>query len=140
VTGLAALLGYPLYLSVRLVGGLDDDTRIRAAAHLTAPRHQIRFERYTPDVRDVASAAELDLEQLVRDRVRYVVTSSFMYERYEFGARIGSLDAGQRALHARYQQLFRYPYEEIRPHFRTFAFSNPVIRIVDLQGPERPIQ
>ena len=33
-----------------------------------------------------------------------------------------------------YRRLFRYSYFEIRPEYRSFAFSNPVIRIVDLHS------
>lgn len=33
--------------------------------------------------------------------------------------------------------LYSYPYTEIKPAYKTFAFSNPVIRIIDIRDPEK---
>lgn len=57
------------------------------------------------------------------------VASSFHYDRYQLGTKLqNQRDAG-------YEFLFRYPYAEIRPDYKSFAFSNPVLRIVDLRQP-----
>jgi hypothetical protein len=135
---IGALVVHPLYLSVRLLDDLDDDTRLRAGQLLTGPRERMRFEPYTPGSRDVWSAAALDLEQLARDSVRYVIASSFMYGRFELADGLGDTDEDNRERLAKYRRLFEYPYVEVRPGFRTFAFSNPVIRIIDLQGRRGP--
>lgn len=35
-----------------------------------------------------------------------------------------------------YRELFKHPYTEIKPPYKSYAFSNPTIRIVDISGEE----
>ena len=64
--------------------------------------------------------------------VDYLVASSFMYDRYTTGAQLRNRRREIYQTHARYTELFTLPYVEFAPAYRTFAFSNPVIRIIDL--------
>jgi hypothetical protein len=54
-----------------------------------------------------------------------------MYDRYSTAARLH--DRRAEITDAHYRDLFTLPYVEFAPAYRTFAFSNPVIRIVDLR-------
>ena len=36
-----------------------------------------------------------------------------------------------------YLYSYLYTYTEIKPAYKTFAFSNPVIRIIDIRDPEK---
>ena len=134
---LAALVLVPLYMSARLVSGLASDTRVAAAAWLerhpgTAIGEAYSGETNEPPVRTVTS---LDAAQLRAGKVDYLVASSFMYERFAVGARLRNKDPEIYETQARYVALFARPYVEMAPAYRTFGFSNPVIRIVDVREP-----
>ena len=121
--------------SLRLIASLGRDTRILAENLLKGKSSQLITEPYGTSfgVR-VKSLAELDLCHLDR-RIRYLVASGFLYGRYEFAAKINSKYATKAELiWKRYQVIFHIPYKELRPKFRSYAFSNPTIRIIDLQA------
>jgi hypothetical protein len=61
--------------------------------------------------------------------------SSFNYERFFIGAEWWGQQPKVYKTHKKYMQLFSYPYREIIPAYKTFAFSNPVIRIIDIRDP-----
>jgi hypothetical protein len=85
----AALIVCPLYDSTRLVRGLEDDTRSRAAAWLEANPGKALVEPYA-SVRPsdgVRSAGALDADDASRRGIEYVLASSFMYDRYRVGSR-----------------------------------------------------
>jgi hypothetical protein len=133
----AALIVYPLYDSTRLVRGLEDDTRSRAAAWLEANPGKALVEPYA-SVRPsdgVRSAGALDADDVSRRAIEYVLASSFMYDRYRVGSRLPAQDAAVYRLQAGYDALFAHSFIEIAPAYRSLAFSNPTIRIVDLRPP-----
>jgi hypothetical protein len=131
--GFAALVLLPSYMSVRLVSGLDDDTRTQAAAWLGSRPGRAIFETYSGEGTSVRSVVEMDPAAWRARGVDYLVASSFMYDRYTTGARLRNQRPEVYRMHARYMDLFSRPYVEFAPTFRSFAFSNPVIRIVDLR-------
>jgi hypothetical protein len=131
--GLASLVLLPAYMSVRLVSGLGDDTRVQAAEWLERHPGWATFEAYSGEGRSVRSLVELDPAAWRARGVDYLVASSFMYDRYATGARLRNRRPEIYWTHERYLELFRLPYVEFSPAYRTFAFSNPVIRIIDLR-------
>jgi hypothetical protein len=131
--GFAALVLLPAYMSVRLLSGLTDDTRGRALEWLREhPGTQV-FEAYSSEGVSVRSLTELDPAAWRAKGVDYLVASSFMYDRYLTGARLRNQRPEIYWTSDRYARLFRLPYVEFAPAYRTFAFSNPVIRIIDLR-------
>jgi 4-amino-4-deoxy-L-arabinose transferase-like glycosyltransferase len=120
---------------LRLVAGLADDTRIVVGGLLVERRLQVATENYgTSFGIHVSSIAEIDLCR-IDPNIRYLVASSFQYGRFAFGAfHSGASNADARAVWKRYQAIFRIPYHEVRPYFKSYAFSNPIIRVVDLEA------
>jgi hypothetical protein len=123
------------WTSFRLVAALGDDTRYAADRILSGRDSQIVTELYgTSFGQPVRSLAELDLAKLNPD-TRYLVASSFVYGRFAYGARVGgSRNAAAAETWARYEELFRHPYCELRPRFMSYGFNNPTIRLIDLQA------
>ena len=65
--------------------------------------------------------------------VNYVLASSFMYDGFFLGSRLPGQDPEVYRIHERYVELFKRPYVEIRPAYRSFGFNDPVIRIIDIR-------
>ena len=63
----------------------------------------------------------------------HLAVSSFDYDRYLFAAKLANQDASTYRNATAYEAMFRLPTLEIRPAYRAFGFSNPVIRIVDIR-------
>src|SRR5262249_32081928 len=91
------------------------------------------FEAYSSEGVSVRSLTELDPAAWRAKGVDYLVASSFMYDRYVTGAQLRNQRPVIYWTHERYKSLFQLPYVEFAPACRTFAFSNPVIRIIDLR-------
>ncbi|MGD9855024.1 MAG: ArnT family glycosyltransferase [Planctomycetaceae bacterium] len=126
------LAGYPAIVSVRLTHELAQDTRERADEWLNTHGGQAIWERFTGAGWSVEAAGDLDVGDLRERGVKYVVTSSFGYESFLRQAEL----AGQPPMVSQrargYRELFRHPFIEFRPEFRSFGFSNPVVRIVEV--------
>jgi hypothetical protein len=126
--------------SVRLVAGLTNDTRNQADRMLVGKDAQIVSEVYGTSIgKRVPSLADLDPERLDPE-TRYLVASSFLYGRYEYGAAVGGpRNAAATEIWAKYRAIFAaHRYCEVRPAFETYAMSNPTIGIVDLKAkPDR---
>jgi hypothetical protein len=138
--GIAGLVLLPLVKTWELVSEMGRDTRVRAADWLAEHRGRAVYEFYTrghetPDVWSVASIRE---EEAHARGIRYLVASSFVYGRYELGQGLAGQSTGVYATSRRYARLFQHPYVEFRSPAGSYAFSNPVIRIVDIgPGPGR---
>jgi 4-amino-4-deoxy-L-arabinose transferase-like glycosyltransferase len=120
---------------LRLVSGLQNDTRILAEGLLAGRESQVVSEMYgTSFGLHVRSLAMLDPRR-PDPNIRYLVASSFVYDRLAEGASIGgAANAEAKGMWGRYQAMFRLPYCEIRPSFMSYGFSNPTIRIIDLRS------
>jgi 4-amino-4-deoxy-L-arabinose transferase-like glycosyltransferase len=129
----AALIALPLYTSVRLVSEIDDDTRFKATEWLKTHPGKAIAETYAAEVAPFRTVAMLSGDYLVDERVDYLVASSFTYERFLVGATLPGQDPRIHEDYERYMELFARPYVEIAPAYRSFAFSNPVIRIIDMR-------
>jgi hypothetical protein len=135
---LAAAIAWSGFVSLRLVVGLTHDTRTDALAWLDEQGDPWIGELFTPADDPLPSVALVDIEEERSEGIRFVVSSSFLYEQAFIGCRSGRCDGRLKAYYDGYQRLFSYPYTEIRPDFRTFAYSNPVIRIVDIRSQPAP--
>src|SRR5690606_13875547 len=121
------------------------DTRTRAAEWIVSEGGTVVADRYALD-RGVAPAesvmpldpadltASLDPRALARDGVDFLAVSSFVYERFAAGAALPDQPAEVHAAHQRFEELFTLPYREFAPDHRSFAFSNPVVRIIELRA------
>lgn len=131
----ATIVIYPAIDSLLLTYHLTRDTRLVARDWINKSGEKAIFERYAitsgHDLRSLGQINPLDYKQ---KNIRYLVASSFMYERYLEGAKLKNQNQKVYNVAKRYEKLFQLPITEIQPRHRSFAFSNPVIRIIDLRG------
>lgn len=137
ILGTLVLIVLPLWDTLLLVHYLNRDTRAAALARVAATGLPAIYERHSSDHWDVETAADLNLHGLRKQGVGLVVTSAFQYERYFRGVTLSGVREDASRRHQGYVVLFQNPYTEIRPSHRSFAFSNPVIRIVDIRDERR---
>ncbi|MFH1360502.1 MAG: glycosyltransferase family 39 protein [Candidatus Omnitrophota bacterium] len=130
------ILWLPFYDSMKLTFNLNKDTREQAIEWMTKSTDKIMCEQYVFPYFFVKSLADYDVRTWQRLGYTYLVASSFQYERYFFAHKLKGQDEEVYRAYERYKELFNYPYEEIKPVFKTFAFSNPVIRIIDIRRPD----
>ncbi|HSH69895.1 MAG TPA: hypothetical protein VK997_08250, partial [Deferrisomatales bacterium] len=126
----AAALLYPGWDAVQLVRNLPTDTRAAAARWVAERNTTALFESYASAEPGVKYAPD----GLRFASPRYLVTSSFMYDRFFLGAALGGQSPSVREKHREYQELFTLPFHEIVPAYKSFAFSNPTLRIVDVSS------
>jgi hypothetical protein len=121
-----------LYLSLRINGPTGDDPRVTVPATVLASEPRTAFDHYarfggvkpqaSPQLRPTAATADI------------FVSSSFAYERFaQFGGAPEEPDP-TRTKAAYYAALFKLPYLEVANGRPSFAFFNPVLRIVALDG------
>ncbi len=133
------LLAVPLWSSVRLSRGLEHDTRTRADAWLaTRAGRVLRGPLSSTRPADVPSIATVDLDAARRAGVTHVATSSFVYGTFARGSRLAGQADYVYARHARYQELFEYPFEEFAPGAPGLGWSQPTIRVLDIRTPRPP--
>jgi hypothetical protein len=132
---LAMLIVTPLQASLRLDYHLIRDTRAEAEKRARALGGTVLFGNYASlDSRRLL--ADDSLDSLSAEGVTHLAVSSFDYDRYLFAANLENQAASVYRRARAYEAMFRLPYIEISPAYRAFAFSNPVIRIVDIRrGP-----
>ena len=66
----------------------------------------------------------------------FLVASSFQYDRYLYGATLHDQRPVVYKFAGAYRKLFSsYPYLEFAPAYRSFAFSNPTVRVIDIRKP-----
>jgi 4-amino-4-deoxy-L-arabinose transferase-like glycosyltransferase len=131
----AAVILVPLQSSIRLDYYLTRDTRHEAKRWVEDSGQRARFERLAATEGRQGILAEQNLRLLRTRGVELGVVSSFNYDRYQLGARLPNQKSAVYRRQAGYEFLFRYPFIEIQPRYKSFAFSNPVLRIVDLGRP-----
>jgi 4-amino-4-deoxy-L-arabinose transferase-like glycosyltransferase len=133
-----AVVLVPAYDSWRLDSHLIDDTRLQARQWIDAAQGETWGERYTLG-KDWKKRylTEIDISEARNSGVAYLAVSSFSYERFFIGSQWSWQNQAVYETHKKYIRLFSYPYVEIKPAYKTFAFSNPVIRIIDIRGPQK---
>ena len=125
------LIGIPLQESVRLVANINQDTRgSQLEAVLETQPEPIQYELYAHGQRvHVKSLAELDINTV---DACTLVASSFMYDRYFFAEGLAGQDDSVVERAEIYTDIFSRPYTEIKPAYKSFAFSNPTLRVIHL--------
>ncbi|MCH8054583.1 MAG: glycosyltransferase family 39 protein [Deltaproteobacteria bacterium] len=127
----------PLYRSVRLVYYLNHDTRAEARKWIEDSFGRAKYEQYAAIRPHVSSITSLYVDRERAKGVTHLVASSMMYERYRIGSRLKGQKQIVYLIQRKYEYLFsHYPVEEFKPAYRTFSFSNPTIRIVDIIQPK----
>jgi dolichyl-phosphate-mannose-protein mannosyltransferase len=132
-----AVVLVPLYDAWQLDSHLIGDTRLKAKQWIDAAQGKAWGERYTLGgnfQKDYLS--KINISEARNSGVSFLVASSFNYERFFIGSHWSGQNAKVYTTHEKYKRLFSYPYIEIKPEYKTFAFSNPVIRIIDIREPE----
>ncbi|MBX3440090.1 MAG: tetratricopeptide repeat protein, partial [Planctomycetaceae bacterium] len=104
--------------------------RHRANEWLKEHTDLVVWERFTAPRWSVVSAGALDVDELHRQGIRYVVTSSFSHDIYQQQARLAGQPSQIYEVASGYESLFELPFIEFRPNFRSFGFSNPIVRVV----------
>lgn len=128
----------PFYDTWLLESNLIDDTRLKAKKWIDSSQEKTWYERYTLGLnRTMRYLTEVDISEARKSGVTYLVASSFNYDRYLIGSQWSLQGRKVYEKNKKYLQLFSYPYIEIKPTHKTFAFSNPVIRIIDIRDPEK---
>lgn len=133
---------YPIYDSIMLVHHLINDTRAQVYEMLgsEATEGEVLYEYYASGEakNDTWMFNYFDWTKAVLDGNKYAVTSSFSYDRFLLAKAYP--DQPDWVIHSikRYDELFeKLPYKEVRPAYKSFAFSNPTLRILDLKDAER---
>jgi len=128
----------PLYDTWQLDSHLIDDTRLQAQQWIDSAQGETWGERYTLG-KDWKTRylTEVDISEAKKSGVAYLAVSSFSYERFFIGSQWSWQNKDVYETHKKYMRLFTYPYVEIKPAYKTFAFSNPVIRIIDIRDPQK---
>lgn len=125
-----ALVGSAAYDTVQLLRNIDSDTRLSVLTHVDPGSSRVIFTKYTGE----EDWWDPSVDDFLRGFVDYVVASSFDYDRYLFAESLRGQSDDVYKTASEYRRLFSYSYREIRPKYRSFAFSNPVVRIVDLRS------
>jgi 4-amino-4-deoxy-L-arabinose transferase-like glycosyltransferase len=126
-------IGYCLWDSSLLLYNLKDDTRRDAIAWLKQNSMKVKGEMYTMCDNRVASLALLDLEKERSEGTEFFVASNFFYDRILFAKKLKKCPNNILEVHQQYTKLFALPYIEFKPKHRSFAFSNPTIRIINIK-------
>ncbi len=129
---MALLIVPPLQAALRLDYHLVRDTRAEAQRRAPALGGTVLFGNYA-SIDGRRKLAEDSLDSLRAQGVTHLAVSSFDYDRYLFAAKLANQGASTYRRAGAYEAMFRLPTIEIRPAYRSFGFSNPVIRIVDIR-------
>ncbi|GIW71852.1 MAG: hypothetical protein KatS3mg102_1394 [Planctomycetota bacterium] len=126
------LLGLTSSMAVRDLVHMDEDTRLRARALRERLPGAAVHGHLSWAAPFASSIAEVPRERLRALGVRWVVVSSFEYERYLIARRLPGQHPSVYARARGFEQLFRRPYLEVRPGYRSIGFHNPTVRLIDL--------
>ena len=123
---------WPVHDSLMLVRYLESDTRAKLYTRinqLPGPGRML-IEHYADFHAPTLTVATRPLGDLMASQVRYLAVANFAYDRYALGKTLWWQKEEVYLRARRYDALFTCAYEEIKPAFKSFAFSNPTIRIV----------
>jgi len=59
-----------------------------------------------------------------------------MYDRFIRGKSLKNQGEAVYEAYQKYGELFSLPFTEITPPYKSFAFHNPTVRIIDIRGIE----
>ncbi|MBF2080579.1 MAG: phospholipid carrier-dependent glycosyltransferase [Synechococcales cyanobacterium T60_A2020_003] len=123
------LVLFPFIDSVKLSYYLNRDTRDQVNEIMLSKAEPIVYEAY---VKPFVYPPEYPrLTEFNPQEVCTMIASSFMYERYLLAGTLSNQAPDVYEKNQQYLKLFQYPYTEISPKHRSFAFSNPTLRVID---------
>lgn len=128
---------WPLYDSIVLDYHLTRDTRFKSQEWVESSGEKVLYGRYTNTFKlngDFRTILDVDIAGAKKSGVEFLLVSSFVYDRYLKGGKLQGQNQRVYELYEKYNRLFSQPYMEIKPEHKSFAFSNPVIRIVDIRN------
>ena len=129
------MLSIPFYETLRLDYYLNKDTRGMVEELNKHESGKVLFGGHTGDWSGKVGFYNYEeIGAMQREGVTKIVVSSFEYDRYLLGGTLNRQDSKVYRISRKYAELFQYPYGEIKPGYKSFAFSNPTIRIVDISG------
>jgi hypothetical protein len=120
-----------LYVSLRIAGPPKEDLRRIVPKIVLPDTPNAAFDDYTRFHRGGQPARH---GRPPAERTSLLVTSNFVYDRYLEHASAPLQPHDVRARAARYAELFTHPFLEVSNGRPAFAFFNPVLRIVALDG------
>ncbi len=127
-------LAIPLAETIQLDYSLNNDTRAQAKEYLETLPGKAKWGWYALPRQGFGSSDYLNLVKELDDNVSYIVATSFVYKEYAFGAGLSGQDTLVYAANEKYLELFNnYPVKEINPSYKSFGFSNPTVRVVDIR-------
>lgn len=129
----AVALSLPLCESLRLIRDLGEDTREKAERLIAENHWQTKCETYAALRADVWSLSTLNIQAERDNGVTHLVASSFLYDRFIHGKSLKNQGEAVYEAYQRYGELFSRPFIEITPPYKSFAFHNPTIRIIDIR-------
>ena len=132
-------LTYMVWDSSHLIYYLNKDTRLQAKEWISNHPGKCHGDQYASMIRGTTCISTLDLKKAQENGIEYLMASSFFYERVNFASNLKQKPAIIIESKETYDRLFSRPYLEIRPVYKSFAYSNPTIRIIHLtHGPAAP--
>ena len=136
------IFAFPMYKSALLVDNLSQkDTRVAAFDWFKQRQGDgaVYFGKHTLlHNKESGRIYKLDKETIAQLRqagFRYAIASSFGYDVYYYGAGLEKQIERVYRHKRRFEEIFNtLDYHEIAPNYQSFSFSNPVIRIIDLDS------
>jgi hypothetical protein len=130
----SAIAAPVLYDTTLLVFHIRDDTRA-AAARIVASLGAVPFrERHADSTWDASTVAAGVPEHSRHGQQEFThyVCSSFQYDRYFHPAAFSGQPDNVASLRRQYSVLFARDHITVRPVYRSYAFSNPTIKIIPI--------
>ncbi len=123
---------YPMYDSAMLVYYMNRDTRAELA-HFLQENPGISYgEQYSKLGRETRFLASLRNKAKLPPDTKYLLASSFVYQRFLNAAKRNN-PSGRIKKRARfYHALFEHTHIVFEPRHRSYAFTNPVIRVIEV--------
>ncbi len=136
--------GIPFYKTLQLDYYLPKDTRVETTEWFNNTSDKIAVSgtvfytfvnNKTKTMPLMFSFNDLNtIKKAKENHIHYLIFSSFFYQRYLDTLNEPDKTSQNYILGNWYQFIFKhYAYIEIKPKYESFAFSNPTIRIVDLE-------
>lgn len=126
-------LGYSAWDSLNLVYFLKHDTRDEVVQWIALDHKRVRGELHSIPKSDVRTLSSLDVNQEASKGIEYLIASNFMYDRVYLANRLKNCPESVREAYVVYENLFQLPFIEFKPEYRSFACSNPTIRVIDIR-------
>ena len=130
-TGLSLLLIVPLVDTWLLTDGLVNDTRELAWAFCEKEGIEAEFELMAGKRIEGHYAYDLTLDELRLAGKTHLICSSFSYQPFEMTKGLRH-DPTTKRRREKYEHWFTGTIHEFKAAYRSFAFSNPTLKLIDL--------